>query len=219
MEKIVFLGKGNNALSMFIEITLVKYNGNVEITIVKNQDFDSDIPFLPNGVVARELMFGEYDFPKLKQYNIGVNLPVTKRKVYEFFLANGSVNYDLYRKLISTDSAIATSVKMGNGVVINPGVVLAPFSYLGNLVTINRNVSVGHHTLIGDFTTLHPGANVAGHCKIGKGVTIGMGANVVDGVSIGENSVIGAGSLVIKDIPANVVAYGFPAKKIRTIIA
>ncbi|MBN1924571.1 MAG: hypothetical protein JW798_01940 [Prolixibacteraceae bacterium] len=219
MEKITFLGKGNNALSMFVEIALVRYNREIEIIVVKNQVVESDIPYLPEGIIACERMFGEYDFPKLKQYVIGVNLPAAKRKVYEFFLTNGSVNFEFYRKLISPDSSIASSAKLEDGIVINPGVVIAPFSALGNLVTINRNVSVGHHTAIDDFTTLHPGANIAGHCKIGKGATIGMGATVIDGVSVGDNSVIGAGSLVTKDIPANVVAYGFPAKIIRTIIA
>ena len=40
---------------------------------------------------------------------------------------------------------------------------------------------------------------------------------MIDGISIGKNSIIGAGSLVTKDIPANVVAYGFPAKVIKSL--
>jgi len=49
------------------------------------------------------------------------------------------------------------------------------------------------------------------------GVTIGLGANVIDGVQIGDNAIIGAGALVAKSIPANVLAYGVPAKVVRTI--
>lgn len=48
-------------------------------------------------------------------------------------------------------------------------------------------------------------------------VWLGGGVIVCPGVSIGENSVIGAGSVVTRDIPANVVAVGNPARVIRTI--
>ena len=46
---------------------------------------------------------------------------------------------------------------------------------------------------------------------------IGSGANILPGVSIGDNSIIGAGSVVIKDIPANSVAVGIPAKVIKNL--
>jgi maltose O-acetyltransferase len=53
--------------------------------------------------------------------------------------------------------------------------------------------------------------------KIGDNVWIGGGAIVLPGVTIGQNSVIGAGSVVTKDIPANVVAVGNPARIIRSL--
>ena len=52
---------------------------------------------------------------------------------------------------------------------------------------------------------------------IGNNVWIGSGANILPGVSIGDNSIIGAGSIVIKDIPANSVAVGIPAKVIKNL--
>ena len=52
---------------------------------------------------------------------------------------------------------------------------------------------------------------------IGNNVWIGSGANILPGVSIGDNSIIGAGSVVIKDIPANSVAVGIPAKVIKNL--
>lgn len=50
-----------------------------------------------------------------------------------------------------------------------------------------------------------------------RNVWIGDGAIVCKGVRIGENSVIGAGSVVTKDIPANVIAAGNPAKPIKPL--
>ncbi|RMI09549.1 sugar O-acetyltransferase [Cellulomonas triticagri] len=50
---------------------------------------------------------------------------------------------------------------------------------------------------------------------IGDNVWLGGGVIVCPGVTIGDNSVIGAGSVVVKDIPANVVAVGNPARVVR----
>ena len=51
--------------------------------------------------------------------------------------------------------------------------------------------------------------------KIEDGVWIGGGAIILPGVTIGRNAVIGAGAVVTKDIPANAVAVGSPARVIR----
>lgn len=53
--------------------------------------------------------------------------------------------------------------------------------------------------------------------KIGNDVWIGGKATICPGVIIGDNSVIGAGSVVVKDVPANTVVAGNPAKVIRHI--
>ncbi|MEW1847497.1 sugar O-acetyltransferase [Nonomuraea angiospora] len=52
---------------------------------------------------------------------------------------------------------------------------------------------------------------------IGDNVWLGSGAIVLGGVTIGENTVVGAGAVVTRDLPANVVAVGNPARVIRTI--
>ena len=50
---------------------------------------------------------------------------------------------------------------------------------------------------------------------IGKNVWIGANATVLPGVTIGDNAVIAAAAVVTKDVPANVVVAGVPAKVIR----
>ncbi|GGW52411.1 sugar O-acetyltransferase [Streptomyces griseoloalbus] len=52
---------------------------------------------------------------------------------------------------------------------------------------------------------------------VGDNVWLGGGAIICPGVTIGDNSVIGAGAVVTRDVPANVVAVGNPARPVRTL--
>ncbi|MEV7128462.1 sugar O-acetyltransferase [Streptomyces sp. NPDC093260] len=52
---------------------------------------------------------------------------------------------------------------------------------------------------------------------IGNNVWLGGGAIVLPGVTIGDNAVIGAGAVVTKDVPADVVAVGNPARPVRSL--
>ncbi|XXV05656.1 DapH/DapD/GlmU-related protein [Sorangium sp. So ce1335] len=53
--------------------------------------------------------------------------------------------------------------------------------------------------------------------KIGDNVWLGAGVIVLPGVTIGDNTVVGAGAVVTRDLPANVLAVGNPARVIRSI--
>ena len=53
--------------------------------------------------------------------------------------------------------------------------------------------------------------------RIERNAWIGAGATICPGVTVGENSVVGAGSVVTKDVPANVVVAGVPAKVVKQL--
>jgi len=82
-------------------------------------------------------------------------------------------------------------------------------------VTIEDDVSLAGY----DFILVH--SHLAGYkleakpVIIKKGVRIGICVTILPGVTIGRNAVIGAGAVVTKDIPANTVAVGIPAKPIK----
>ena len=52
--------------------------------------------------------------------------------------------------------------------------------------------------------------------RIGRKVWLGAAVTVVPGVSIGDGAIVGAGAVVTKDVPANAIVTGVPAKVIRS---
>ena len=57
-------------------------------------------------------------------------------------------------------------------------------------------------------------------CKpviVKKNVWIGAGVTILPGVTIGENAIVGAGAVVTKDVPANTIAVGNPARVVRKV--
>ena len=90
-------------------------------------------------------------------------------------------------------------------------------------ITIGDDVQIGPNVQL--LTPTHPLETEARRDKleaaqpitIGNNVWLGGGVIVLPGVSIGENTVVGAGSVVTRDLPANVVAVGNPARVIREL--
>jgi maltose O-acetyltransferase len=90
-------------------------------------------------------------------------------------------------------------------------------------ITIGEDCQIGPNVQL--LTPTHPvepqprrdRLEAARPITIGDNVWLGGGAIVLPGVTIGDNSVIGAGAVVTRDIPANVIAVGNPARVVRRI--
>lgn len=96
--------------------------------------------------------------------------------------------------------------------------------YSKNKVTIQKNSMIAAYCYIMsggqyDYSSTTPfyqqDSTSKGPTTLGDSVWLGAKAVVQDGVSVGDRSVIGAGAVVTKDIPANCVAAGVPAKLIN----
>lgn len=88
------------------------------------------------------------------------------------------------------------------------------------LITIEDYAEIGDRCIIsahsrGTLTLRELYPRTTKPVKIGRGVWMPPGCIVIQGVEIGENSVIGTGSVVLKSIPANSLAMGFPARVIK----
>lgn len=107
--------------------------------------------------------------------------------------------------------------KIGKNVFINFDCV---FLDLGG-ITIEDNVLIAPKvSLLSEGHPINPVERpslVPGHIHIKKNVWIGAGATILPGVTIGENAVVAAGAVVSKNVPANTVVGGIPAKHIKNI--
>ncbi len=108
---------------------------------------------------------------------------------------------------------IENDVIIGNNVTVKPGVQLWDGLRIHDNVFIGPNVTFTNDR----YPRSKQYPEEFQQTVIEKGASIGANATVLGGVTIGENALIGAGSVVTKDIPANELWVGNPARKIKNI--
>ena len=109
------------------------------------------------------------------------------------------------------------NISVGEGVFINAcchfqdhgGVILGDGCQIGHNVVF---ATLNHELLPERRNVTHPAPIV-----LGKKVWVGSNATILQGVTIGDNAVIAAGAVVTKDLPANTIVGGVPARVIKRI--
>ena len=106
---------------------------------------------------------------------------------------------------------------LGPGVFIN---ACCHFQDHGG-VTIGEGSQIGHNVV---FATLNHGIEpkrrkytVPAPITVGRNVWIGSNSTILSGVTIGDNSIVAAGAVVTRNVPANTVVGGVPARKMKDI--
>jgi acetyltransferase-like isoleucine patch superfamily enzyme len=121
--------------------------------------------------------------------------------------------------------------EMGNAVSIGTGSVVEHHVKMGNNVRIHSQAFVPEMSVLEDGAWIGPNAvitnaayplspNVKNELKgaiVRKNAKIGANATLLPGITIGENALVGAGAVVTKDVPANKVVTGNPAKVINDV--
>lgn len=94
---------------------------------------------------------------------------------------------------------LTTAVSIARHVVVMPQVVLT------------------HDVRVDDFATIASGVRLGGACHVGRGAYNSSGAALREGVAIRQWAMVGMGSVVTRDVPAERLWYGIPARDVSRV--
>jgi acetyltransferase-like isoleucine patch superfamily enzyme len=140
-------------------------------------------------------------------------------KIFEFV--------NLYGCEIGDNSKIGAFVEIQKGVTVGKNVKISTHTFICEGVSIEDDVFIGHNvSFINDKypRSTNPDGALQTEAdwkvvptQVKRGSSIGTSSTILCGVTIGENAIVGAGSVVTKDVPANSVVAGNPARVLRKL--
>lgn len=132
---------------------------------------------------------------------------------------------NLYGCEVGDETKIGTFVEIQKKAVVGKRCKISSHTFICEGVVIEDNVFIGHGVMFINDTypratrtdgTLQTEADwKVERTVVKRGASIGSGATILANTCIGENALVGAGSVVTKDVPANAIVAGNPARVIR----
>ena len=132
---------------------------------------------------------------------------------------------NLYGCEIGDETKIGAFVEIQKNAKVGNRCKVSSHSFICEGVMIEDNVFIGHGVMFTNdsyprATTGDGSLQTEADWKVEKtvvrrGASIGTGTTILPNVSIGENAIVGAGSVITRDVPANAVVAGNPARVLR----
>jgi acetyltransferase-like isoleucine patch superfamily enzyme len=134
---------------------------------------------------------------------------------------------NMYGCEVGDETKIGAFVEIQKNSRVGKNCKISSHTFICEGVDIEDDVFIGHSVTFVNDT--YPRATVAGgglqteadwkveKTKVCKGASIGSGSTILANLTIGENALVGAGSVVTKDVPANAIVAGNPAKFLRFV--
>jgi acetyltransferase-like isoleucine patch superfamily enzyme len=135
---------------------------------------------------------------------------------------------NLYGCRIGDNTKVGAFVEIQKNASVGANCKISSHTFICEGVTIEDDVFIGHGVVF--INDMYPRATAVGGglqteqdwkvepTLIRRGASIGSGATILARLTIGENAIVGAGSVVTKDVPANAVVAGNPARVLRVLV-
>lgn len=144
-----------------------------------------------------------------ERFVISIGSPKVKKLVSENLADKGAI----FENIIHRSVILATTAKLGCGIILCPNVVVSDNANIDDHVLINIGSSVGHDAHVGSYSTISSFCDITGRVSLDESVFLGSSVCIIPGCKIGRDAYICAGSSVMNNISANKRVMGVPAKK------
>jgi sugar O-acyltransferase (sialic acid O-acetyltransferase NeuD family) len=122
---------------------------------------------------------------------------------------------DRYATVIHPNAAIGTTCEIGVGSVILAHTDLTAGVRVGRHVVVMPQVVLTHDAVVEDWATIASGVRLGGGAHVAEGAYLGSGACLREGIRVGAWAMVGMGSVVTRDVPAERLWFGTPARDVR----
>ena len=120
-----------------------------------------------------------------------------------------------FATIVAAPQYIDSTAKLGQNVLIYPGVIIDKEVVIGDSSIINLGAVISHNSIIEESCFIGGRVAIAGFVNIGAYNFVGIGATIIDNITICDNNIIGANSLVLYDIKKSGVYVGSPVRLLR----
>lgn len=175
----------------------------------------ADAPLEPFGFAGSLLL----DDPESYQpadddrFLLAIGHMAVRRKIVETLAAKQGE----FLSFVHPQARIASTARLGQGVVIYPFAVVSNQSHVEPFVHLNYFASVGHDCQVGEYSLLAPYATLNGFVTLEAEAYISTHATVAPGKRVGQRSKISANSACMQDAAADSIVFGVPGRQVRRL--
>lgn len=117
-----------------------------------------------------------------------------------------------YVSLVHPAASVAPEADIGVGCLVFQGSIICHKARLGDHTFIAHGCIVSHHAVVNEGATMAPGAVLCGGAALGCGAYAGARSVIRGDTTVGPGALAGIGSVVVRDVPADRVVLGNPAR-------